>query len=93
LLRSGGSAVDSLIPKEIHMATVLTPPAPTTQPPALKPQPTPEAVPAAAAVPAAPAREDEVSGGDYWALLFLISCGGVLALMNLVDLLRGLLFR
>jgi hypothetical protein len=40
-----------------------------------------------------PAQEPEVLAVDYYALLFLLLCVGVLGVMNLVDLVRGLIFR
>jgi hypothetical protein len=77
------------------MATVQTPPAPSARPQqAPKTLKAPEARPVLLEVaPALPAEEDDGSGGDYFALLFLVFCFLILGLMNLVDPIWGLLFR
>jgi hypothetical protein len=73
------------------MASVLTPSAPITQHKELIPQPTPVAPEPAA--PALPVPEAALYEGDVWAFAFWLFCCVGLGLMNVVDLVYGLLFR
>jgi hypothetical protein len=76
------------------MASVLTPPAPITQPKESIPQPTPtDQLAPPPAVPALAATEAALYEGDLWAFAFWLFCFVGLGLMNVVDLVYGLLFR